>query len=208
MRGKIERKEQLANKISEFKLQFEPSKQDQEEYHENPLLKLAKTTKKQKQQEKSDCFINQLVNKVTFNTSGNISKSALRRRKRKEKEQLKPKMDELFKSLPTDIENSNDNSESKSKLVNKIVDSRLVGARKSAHNNSNNTNNKNNNQVDMEIFVDSKKVNLNKPNPVKATGYKRIMQEESKTFNEVLKNPQFRASPFDALKAVIQQNMK
>lgn len=208
MRGKIERKEQLANKISEFKLQFEPSKQDQEEYHENPLLKLAKTTKKQKQQEKSDRFINQLVNKVTFNTSGNISKSALRRRKRKEKEQLKPKMDELFKSLPTDIENSNDNSESKSKLVNKIVDSRLVGAKKSAHNNSNNTNNKNNNQVDMETFVDSKKVNLNKPNPVKATGYKRIMQEESKTFNEVLKNPQFRASPFDALKAAIQQNMK
>lgn len=202
MRGKIERKEQLANKISEFKLQFEPSKQDQEEYHENPLLKLAKTTKKQKQQEKSDRFINQLVNKVTFNTSGNISKSALRRRKRKEKEQLKPKMDELFKSLPTDIENSNDNSESKSKLVNKIVDSRLVGAKKSAHNNNNN------NQVDMETFVDSKKVNLNKPNPVKATGYKRIMQEESKTFNEVLKNPQFRASPFDALKAAIQQNMK
>lgn len=97
MRDKSQRKSQLASKISELK----GSQQHiGYEYHENTLLKIAKTTKKQKQQDKSDQFINKLVNKVTFNTSGGISKSSLRRQKRKEKEQLKPKMDELLLTLP------------------------------------------------------------------------------------------------------------
>ena len=50
-------------------------------------------------------FTERLMNKVTFNTSGGISKSLARRRKRKEKEQLKPNMNELLNSLD-DLESS------------------------------------------------------------------------------------------------------
>ncbi|KAI5958223.1 SLX9 [Candida theae] len=174
LRDKSQRKSQLANKITEFK---ESQHTNEPGYHENPLLKLAKTTKKQKQQEKSDQFINKLANKVTFNTGAGISKSSLRRRKRKEKEQLKPKMDELLLSLPT-----GDDAESKStKLI----------------------------KSSPTEFVDSKKTKKksNAPNPTKTTGLKKIMIEEHKNFGNVLKNPEFRKSPFDALKSAIKQNM-
>ncbi|KAI5969422.1 SLX9 [Candida margitis] len=174
LRDKSQRKSQLANKISEFKESSQP--QDEPDYHENPLLKIAKTTKKQKQQEKSDKFINNLVNKVTFNTSGSISKSSLRRQKRKQREQLKPKMDELLSSLPTGEE-----PQTKS--------TRLV-------------------QMPKTEFVDNTtKTKSNKPNPTKTTGHKKIMIEEHKNFGNVLKNPEFRKSPFDALKSAIKQNM-
>lgn len=85
-------KRSLSSKIAEFK-------QDQESHHENPLLKLLKTTKKEKQQAKSSSFNDKITSKVTFNLSAGVSKSALRRRKRKDKEQLKPKMDDLLQSL-------------------------------------------------------------------------------------------------------------
>ena len=139
------------------------------------MLKIARTTKKQKQQEKSDKFINKLVNKVTFNTSGSISKSSLRRQKRKEKEQLKPKMDELLLSLPV----GEDITPKLTKLV----------------------------KTSTNEFVDLKKSNSNRPNPTKTTGHKKIMIEEHKNFGNVLKNPEFRKSPFDALKNAIKQNM-
>lgn len=77
----------------------------QPEFHENPLLKLLKTTKKEKQQTKTKAFNERLLNKVTFNLSGNISKSSRRRRARREKEQLKPKMDDLLSSLPVETIN-------------------------------------------------------------------------------------------------------
>lgn len=67
------------------------------------MLKLLKTTKKEKQAAKSSLFNDKVLSKVTFNTTGGISKSALRRRKRKEKEQLKPKMDDLLLSLPQTV---------------------------------------------------------------------------------------------------------
>lgn len=49
---------------------------------------------------RSNQFNEKVLSKLTFNLSGGVSKSALRRRKRKEKEQLKPKMDDLWLSLP------------------------------------------------------------------------------------------------------------
>ncbi|CUM67999.1 uncharacterized protein PRCAT00005713001 [Priceomyces carsonii] len=76
------------------------------DYHENPLLKLLKATKKEKLAAKSNKFTQQLMNKVTFNTSGGISKSSIRRRRRKEKEQLKPQMNDLLISLPDSFEDS------------------------------------------------------------------------------------------------------
>ena len=56
-------------------------------------------------------------------------------------------------------------------------------------------------------YVDVKKKNHNAPNPTKITGHKKIMIEEHKNFGNVLKNPEFRKSPFDALKSAIKQNM-
>ncbi|KAI5959633.1 SLX9 [Candida pseudojiufengensis] len=187
LRDKSQRKSQLSSKISEFKeAQLSHIPRSETKPNLNPLLKLAKTTKKQKQAEKSDKFIKTLVNKVTFNTSGNISKSSLRRQKKKEKEQLKPKMNELLNNLPinNDILNTDQNTKPK---VTKIVNKSLTN--------------------DNKQFLDDRKSNLNKPNPIKATGHKQIMKEESKNFYDVLKNPQFRSSPFDALKSAIKQNM-
>ncbi|KAI3406279.2 SLX9 [Candida oxycetoniae] len=169
LRGKSERRAQLVSKISEFKQQHSSFEQH------GSLPSISQATKKQKQQEKSDKFITQLVNKVTFNTSGGISKSSLRRQKRKAKEQLKPKMDEILDNLP---KTSND-------VEIKSLDNAMGND-----------------------FVESNRINRNKPNPVKASGYKRIMKEENRNFSNVLKNPQFRASPFEALKLAIQENRK
>ncbi|RCK54744.1 Ribosome biogenesis protein SLX9 [Candida viswanathii] len=96
LRDKASKKSQLA-KINEFKQELAvdaPAQQDPT-YHENPFLKLAKSTKKEKQQVKSDKFVSKLILGDT-----RISKSALRRRKRKAKEQLKPKLDDLLLNLP------------------------------------------------------------------------------------------------------------
>lgn len=65
---------------------------------ENPLLKLLKVSKKEKQQAKSEDFTKRLLAKTTFNTSGKISKSAQKRKNRREKEQIK--MDAILTSLP------------------------------------------------------------------------------------------------------------
>ncbi|SGZ48314.1 CIC11C00000003606 [Sungouiella intermedia] len=96
IRAKLAKRTTISSKIAEFK---------QEQVHENefqgnPLLKLLTTTKKEKQLAKSTQFNEKILSKVTFNMSGGVSKSALRRRKRKEREQLKPKMDDLLLSLP------------------------------------------------------------------------------------------------------------
>lgn len=96
LRNKLAKKASISSKIAEFKKEQEHG----EDYHENPLLKLLKTSKKEKQQAKSNQFNEKVLSKLTFNLSGGVSKSALRRRKRKEKEQLKPKMEELWLSLP------------------------------------------------------------------------------------------------------------
>lgn len=96
LRNKLAKRATISSKIAEFKKEQEQG----EDYHENPLLKLLKTSKKEKQQAKSNLFNEKILSKLTFNLSGGVSKSALRRRKRKEKEQLKPKMDDLWLSLP------------------------------------------------------------------------------------------------------------
>lgn len=67
------------------------------------MLRLLTTSKKDKQLVKSSKFTEKVISKVTFNTSGGVSKSALRRRKRKEREQLKPKMEDLLLSLPESV---------------------------------------------------------------------------------------------------------
>lgn len=95
MRAKATKKS-LLSKIEEFKQEQERP----EDHHENPLLKLLKQSKKEKQQAKTNLFNERLLNKVTFNLSGGISKSARKRRNKKAKEELKPKMDDLFSSLP------------------------------------------------------------------------------------------------------------
>lgn len=165
LRNKSSKK--LSNKISEFKETTDA------EYHENPFLKLLKISKKEKQHNKSVNFTNSLADKVTFNTSNGVSKSALRRRKRKEKDVLKPKMDELLTSLP-DFQTT---------IQTKIQ------------------------TPQPKEFVKSTKTNLNKPNAHKTTGHNIILKQENKNFSNVLKNPEFKQSPFSALKAAIQQNL-
>lgn len=125
-------------------------------------------SKKDKQQEKSNTFAQKI--EVNLNTSGGISKSALRRRKRKAKEELKPKMNELLMSLdePT---------------------------------------NKNVKIVEKAEFIESSKAKKNLPNAAKRTGHSKILSQENKNFNSVLQNPGFRASPFNALKEAIAQNL-
>ncbi|RLV95768.1 Glucan 13-beta-glucosidase [Spathaspora sp. JA1] len=170
------KKTNIASKITQFK------HESNDTYHENPMLKLAKISKKEKQQTKTNNFTTKLMNKVTFNTSNNLSKSSIRRKKRRDKEQLKPKMDELFSSLP-EVTTTD-------KATTKIVTSSGTSGGAS------------------EGYIKSSKSKLNKPNPTKSTGFTQILKNEHKNFNNVLKNPQFRTSPFDALRNAIQQNMK
>ncbi|EMG50577.1 hypothetical protein G210_2150 [Candida maltosa Xu316] len=97
LRDKSFKKSQLA-KVSEFKQELAESQEpQQEEYHENPFLKLAKSTKREKQQVKSENFTNKILQ-----GERTISKSSLRRRKRKERENLKPKLNDLLSNLPDD----------------------------------------------------------------------------------------------------------
>lgn len=95
----MNKKTSISSKIAEFKAEQE----NVPEYHENPLLKLLKSTKKEKQAAKTSLFNERLMSKATFNLGSGVSKSALRRRKRKEREQLKPKMDDLLLSLPETV---------------------------------------------------------------------------------------------------------
>lgn len=94
-------KRSLLSKIAEYKHEQQAERPDG--FHENPLLKLLKVSKKEKMQAKSTLFTERLASKVTFNTSGGISKSARKRRNKKAREQLKPKMDDLFASLPQTV---------------------------------------------------------------------------------------------------------
>ncbi|OBA23828.1 hypothetical protein METBIDRAFT_76774 [Metschnikowia bicuspidata var. bicuspidata NRRL YB-4993] len=118
LRDKASKNSALASKIEQFRRDQEPS---QEAHDENPYLKLLKVSKKEKQQAKTNSFNERLASKVTFNLSGGVSKSALRRRKRKEKEQLKPKMDDLLSSLPEATVNIVDSSVAKKKAFVKGV---------------------------------------------------------------------------------------
>lgn len=54
-----------------------------------------------------------------------------------------------------------------------------------------------------EKYVAATKTVQNQPNAAKRTGHHKILQQEHQTFNAVLQNPQFRQSPFEALKAAI-----
>ncbi|KAG2734452.1 hypothetical protein G9P44_002458 [Scheffersomyces stipitis] len=183
LRDKSSRKSGLASKISEFKQQSTIDNGQDEHFHENPLLKLSKISKKEKQQQKTDTFNQKLLHKVTFNTSSNISKSAVRRRKRKEKEQLKPKMDELLTSLPDDMFAPTAASTTTIRRATKTGEA-------------------------TSGYVKSTKANLNLPNANKATGHKQILKQENKNFTNVLKNPEFRQSPFSALKNAIKENLQ
>ncbi|KAK8440729.1 ribosome biogenesis protein slx9 [Candidozyma auris] len=101
LRSKSAKRASIASKIAEFKQE----QASREEHHENPLLKLSQTSKKEKLKNKSQDFNEKILSKVSFNLSGGISKSASRRRKRKSKENLKPKMDDLLSSLPEETLN-------------------------------------------------------------------------------------------------------
>jgi ribosome biogenesis protein SLX9 len=148
------------------------------DYHENPFLKLLKVTKKDKQLNKSQNF-SQKFDSSTLNTSSNISKSALRRRKRNARNELKPKMDELLQNLP---ETTN------------VIDPSAAAHKPNDHK--------------LTKFIKSTKASANLPNATKQTGHAKIMTQESKNFTNVLKNPQFRSSPFSALKDAIAQNIQ
>ncbi|GEQ66638.1 hypothetical protein JCM33374_g301 [Metschnikowia sp. JCM 33374] len=113
LRDKASKSSNLASKIEQFRRDQEPAV---EQHEENPLLKLSKVSKKEKQQAKTTSFNERLASKVTFNMSNGVSKSALKRRKRKEKEQLKPKMDDLLSSLPEATVNIVDSSTIKNKV--------------------------------------------------------------------------------------------
>jgi ribosome biogenesis protein SLX9 len=58
-------------------------------------------------------------------------------------------------------------------------------------------------------YVDTAKpANRNQPNAAKHTGHRRILEQEGKNFSAVLQSPQFRATPFAALKAAIAKNAR
>ncbi|KGQ89218.1 ribosome biogenesis protein SLX9 [Candida albicans P94015] len=128
-------------------------------YHENPFLRLAKSTKKEKQQVKSDKFVNRLIGDST-----KISKSSLRRKKRKAREQLKPKLDDLLSNLPST------NNEKEEESNNNQVKEEGEKEDKNTH----------------TKFIT--KISQNHiPNPTKASGIKQIMKQESITFTNALK---------------------
>lgn len=135
------------------------------------MLKLLKTTKKEKQLAKASSFNEKVLSKVTFNTTGGVSKSSLRRRKRKEKEQLKPKMDDLLLSLPASVN--------------------VVETKK---------------QKEVKYVADRSKP-TNQPNPQKHLGHTKLLEAENKRFTQVLKNSEFKSSPFALLQQAINQNM-
>lgn len=167
-------KASLTNKIAELQ------GTNDEEYHENPFLKLLKISKKDKQITKSNNFSNKMQTKVSFNLSDGISKSSLRRRKRKAKEELKPKMNELLQSLPkstTDMIDSLDEKDS-------------------------------GNEITPKKYINTLKKQQNLPNASKQSGHKKILINEHANFNKVLNDSQFKQSPFSALKNAISQNIE
>lgn len=99
MRSKSARSEKVSKSTDSSSKIIKP-----EPYHENPFLKLLKTSKKDKQHEKSTSFHNLIA---LSNLSG-ISKSALRRRKRKAREQLKPQMNDLLSTIAAEVPRNDD----------------------------------------------------------------------------------------------------
>lgn len=172
MRAKVAKKSKLSKQIAELK-------EEETEYHENPMLKLLKITKKDKQLNKRNEFTNKLQSKVTFNLGPGVSKSTLRRQKRKAKQDLKPKLDDLWSSLPSTT----------TKLVDSI-DEEQKG------------------EVKPKEFIKGSQKVANLPNANKKTGHAKILVNEHKNFNNVLNNKQFRASPFALLKQSISQNLQ
>lgn len=107
VRGKIakaNRRADIKDKLSQVKAEQNASVLESQSRHQNPMLRLAQVSKKDKQLAKTRTFNEKLLSKVTFNTSNKLSKSVLRRKKRKEREQLKPKMEDLWSSLPADTD--------------------------------------------------------------------------------------------------------
>lgn len=153
----------MNDKIAEMK--------SDQEFHENPFLKLLKTSKKEKQQTKSQNF-NERIQK-SVNLSGGVSKSTLRRHKRRAREQLKPKMDDLLLSLP---------------------DTGMEWPSSAT--------------TTVKPYIKSSKANVHQPNANNSKGHKVIMAQEHKNFSNVLKNPEFRSSPFSALKSAIAHNLE
>lgn len=172
MRAKVAKKTKLSKQIAELK--------EEPEFHENPMLKLLKITKKDKQLNKRNEFTNKLQSKVTFNLGPGVSKSALRRQKKKKKEELKPKLNDLWSSLPTTTTN----------LIDAIDEDIKKGS------------------VKPKEFISSSQKAANLPNANKKTGHAKILVEEHKNFNSVLSNKQFRSSPFETLKQAISQNLQ
>lgn len=100
MRGKVLKHGErphlnIASKISDFK-----EHQRGAEYHENPFLKLLKSSKKDKQAAKSEKFATKMSERLGINMTNGVSKLAMRRRKRQERDRLKPKMQDMLKTLP------------------------------------------------------------------------------------------------------------
>lgn len=95
LRSKATRTASLAAKIASHKRELAA----QPEYHENTLLKLLKTTKKQKQEIKTKAFNERLLSQ-TLKLKGSVAKSERKRRAKERKEQLKPKIKDLLTSLP------------------------------------------------------------------------------------------------------------
>lgn len=57
-------------------------------------------------------------------------------------------------------------------------------------------------------YIDLVKPKTNIPNITKQTGFNRIVSEETKNFTSVLKNSEFRSTPFAALKNAISLRMQ
>ncbi|KAH3679161.1 hypothetical protein WICMUC_001172 [Wickerhamomyces mucosus] len=153
-----------------------------------------KETKKDKLLEKKNDFLNRLRKS---NDESNISKSSLRRRKRKQRDALLPKMQDLLTTLEDEVQNNDENLNNEKT----IADDDKIKAPKT---------HKSINIVDSKKYVDHQDKGFLKNLPSSRTkkGSKIIEIQEKKQFGEVLKNSQFKQSPFDALKNAIQNRIK
>ncbi|CAH6718696.1 ribosome biogenesis protein Slx9p [[Candida] jaroonii] len=61
-------------------------------------------------------------------------------------------------------------------------------------------------KVEEKEFVEQTTIS-NQPNALKRSGQRIIQKQEHENFNNILKNQQFRSSPFATLRQSIQQNM-
>ncbi|CCE91435.1 Slx9p TDEL_0C05460 [Torulaspora delbrueckii] len=158
-----------------------------------PFLHQPRESKKDKQNNKQQNFLNRVLAKATGQDQfAGISKSAVRRRKRKLREDLKPKMGDLLTSLGQE-------DDLKEHVQEEIVDEK-VQVEEPRRNVTKIVSIKNQDHADPG-FV---KIRKNEPNIRNQKGAKVLSIRETTRMNNVLHNASFQQNPFGALRDVIK----